>query len=151
MKKAIAKLTVCLLLLTVPGLAQGQIEKTLVKSFNLKGSQSLVLDLDGDVEVVTWKNKVVRIQMTIGLETGSNAMLKSLIKAGRYNLNGIVDDEGFFVVDIPQIHKEITVGGQPLSEEISYIVHAPEHVSVRMAGDASTQTETETEEDTSSL
>ena len=32
-------------------------EKTFVKSFNLKGSQVVVLDLEGNIEVMEWKKQ----------------------------------------------------------------------------------------------
>ena len=136
LSKSIYTLTF-LLCATSLTLAQ-QAEKTLVKSFNLQGNQVVVMDLEGPVELKTWNNDIMRVQMTIQLENGTEAMLKSLVKAGRYNLHSTVIDEGFKVFS-PGMHREVTVRGQALQESISYLVYAPERVLVKMANEASTQ------------
>lgn len=152
MKALAVKLTVCLLMVSsIFAGAQNQIEKTLVKSFNLKGSQVVVLDLDGMVEVKSWKNGIMRVQMTIELESGSNAMLKSLIKAGRYNLANKAGNDGDFFVHAPARAKEISISGKPLKDHVSYIVYAPENVTVKLADEASTQLESNSSKGDSSL
>lgn len=115
---------------TALSLAQST-EKTLVKSFNLKGNQVVELKLSGDIAVQEWNNDILRIQMVINLPNGNNAMLKSLIQAGRYSLKG-VDTEEYYRVDAPNLQKKISVRGQELREHISYIVYAPTNVSVKI-------------------
>ena len=72
-------------------------EKTLVKSFNLKGQEIILLDLKGKVEVKEWKGEIMRVQMNIAIANGSNSMLKSLITAGRYNLRSKVENDGMTI------------------------------------------------------
>ncbi len=108
-----------------------QAERILVKSFNLEGNQVVLLDLPGNVEVQPWNSDILRIQMTISLETGSDAMLKSLIQAGRYNLKSHVDDNTFNVTN-SEMDKQIIFRGKELAEQLTYVVYAPENVLVKL-------------------
>lgn len=119
---------------TVLLIAQTNVEKTLVKSFNLNGSQQITLNLEGDIDVQERPGEIVRVQMTIGV-AGSEAMLKSLITAGRYNLN-LKDIEDGVVIDSPGLQREITVRGKKLVETISYVVYVPENVTVSYGSEA---------------
>ena len=141
MKKLVAILNIGLLLLvSTISYSQSQVEKTLVKSFNLHGSDVVVLDLDGQVEVQEWKNEIMRVQMTINLSEGTSSMLKSLIQVGRYNL--VSKDGEEYTIYAPAMKKEIKVRGKVLKENIVYTVFAPENVTVKMAGEASTNART---------
>ncbi len=131
-------------------IAISQSEKTLVKSFNLKGMQVVVLDLDGDVEVIEWNNTIMRVQLTIIIDRGNDSMLKNLVRSGRYNLYSKISDEDFKIF-APGMKKIMKVSGQDLNENISYLVYAPENVIVRMAGEASTDAETTPPTESSSL
>ena len=121
----------------IPVYSQTQAEKTLVKSFNLKGSDVVTLDLDGAIEVKEWNNEIMRIQMTISVENGSSSMLKSLIQVGRYNLMSVVEN-GDLKIFAPAMKKEIKARGRVLKENIVYTVFTPENVTVKLAGEAST-------------
>ncbi len=138
MKKSVAFLiTGLLLLVTTMSYSQTLVEKTLVKSFNLKGKEVVVLDLNGEVEVKEWKNDIMRVQMQIQLKDGSSSMLKSLIQVGRYNLSSETNENDFKVF-APAMKKEIKVRGKVLKENIVYTIFAPKDVIVKMAGEAST-------------
>lgn len=117
-------------------IGQQQAEKVLVKSFNLQGNQVVVLDLNGPVEVKSWGSDVLRVQMTISLPNGTDAMLKSLVEAGRYNLKGIAEKEGM-KIGLPGLDREVKVRGTKLEEAFSFMVYAPENVVVKMANEAS--------------
>ncbi len=124
-------------------------ERTLVKSFNLKGNSSLVLDLEGDVDVQHWNNDLVRVQININVENVSDAILKSLIVAGRYNLNSTEGEDGL-VINAPALEKEVKLRGQLLKENLSYTIYAPESVSVQLSDISSTTLEI-VEENSSAL
>lgn len=128
---------VLLLFTTTFSFSQG-VEKVLVKSFNLQGSQAVLLELDAPTEVKTWKNDLLRVQMTITLSNGSESMLKSLIEVGRYNLKSEVID-GKFKVFAPALAKEVKIGGKTLDEHVSIVVFGPESVQVKLAGAAAAQ------------
>jgi hypothetical protein len=144
MKKLVAFFNIWLLLLvTTVSYSQSQVEKTLVKSFNLKGNDLVVLDLPGDLEIKEWKNDIMRIQMTIRLEDGTSSMLKSLIQNGRYNLASS-NETNDYKIFAPSMNKEIKVHGKVLKENIVYTVFTPENVTVKMASDVSTNANTTT-------
>lgn len=123
-------LTLTVLLLFVSFMTYGQqVEKTLVKSFNLQGSQTVALQMDGPVEVKTWNNNFLRVQMQVTLKEGSEALLKSLVQGGRYNLRFEMGNDAYKVL-APKLGFEVKVGGKLLQDEVSYIVFAPENVTV---------------------
>ena len=116
-------------------------EKLLVKSFNLQGKEVVTLDLDGEIEVQTWKSDIMRVQINIALPNGNNTVLKSLIKAGRYQLRSKSSGDSF-VVYSPNLAKEVKIKGEVLQEKVSYTVFSPEHVMVKQAEEATSQTTT---------
>jgi hypothetical protein len=142
--KAIKKIYLLVPLLLSLTISYGQqAEKTFVKSFNLKGAQVVLLDLDGKIEVKEWSNNnLMRVQINVGLENGTEAMLKSLVQAGRYNLNSN-DETGEYKVFAPGLARQVKFRGQELLENISYTVFAPENVTIRLNEEASTAVETD--------
>lgn len=113
-----------------------QAERILVKSFNLKGNSVVLMDVDGNVEVKEYNGDIIRVQMSIGLMNGSNSILKSLIKAKRYNLIA-EEGEGELVLSMPSLEKKVTVRGTELTERISYTVFAPADVLVKLSNESS--------------
>lgn len=110
--------------------AQQTVEKTLVKSFNLQGNDVIDLDLEGDIQLKEWNSPAIRIEMLITLDNGNETMLKSLIKAGRYNLKS-TETEDSFHISIPGLAREVTVKGVSLVDKVSYIVSLPADVNIR--------------------
>ncbi len=130
MKNRMSFLLLSLLLAVVPSKAQ-QAEKTLVKSFNLNGQTTILMDVDGLVTVTTWNEPQMRIQMNITLQNGSETMLKSLVTAGRYNLDSKEVDGSYSIV-APGLDRQIKLGnGQLLGEQITFTVLAPKDVTVK--------------------
>ncbi|MEL6866478.1 MAG: hypothetical protein AAFP19_18780 [Bacteroidota bacterium] len=128
---------ILVLIASVASLSFGQTaEKVLVKSFNLKGKDVIVLDLEGEVEVQQWKNDIMRVQMTVALTNRNSTTLKSLIRAGRYNLKSKVDNDAC-VVYAPGMQRDIRIKGQELKENISFVVYAPENVIVKVGTETS--------------
>lgn len=117
------------------GLAQ-QAEKILIKSFNLKGSSIVLMDVDGDVEVKEHNGKIIRVQLAIELINGTSSILCSLIKAKRYNLIGALKDDQF-VLSMPSLEKRVSVGGIELTEKVSYTIFAPADVIVKLSNESS--------------
>lgn len=125
--------TIFLLLLTLNfGFSQAA-EKILVKSFNLQGKQVVELDLDGPIEVKTWKNDILRVQMSVALNNSTGTILKSLIQVGRYNLKSTINEESFSIF-LPSLEKAVKVRGTLLEEQVSFVVFAPENVVVKLTG-----------------
>lgn len=111
----------------------GQTEKTVVKTFNLQGSTSVVLDLNGDVEVQEWSESTLRIHMNIKLENSNVHMLKYLLTQGRYNLKLDNTDTGV-VITSPGRDKDVVINkeGDTLSETVTYTVFVPQNVSTEI-------------------
>jgi hypothetical protein len=127
--KRVNSMFICLTLMLISVFAYGQgAEKTLVKSFNLEGSQLVQLDVAGDVEVKEWSNNYARVLINIKIENGSEAMLKSLVRNGRYNLYSSNKEDAFHVV-APAMNRKVTVGGENLQELVSYTFFLPENVA----------------------
>lgn len=119
-----------------------QAEKVLVKSFNLKGKDVVVMNVDGNVEVKEWNNDIMRVQMSIELTNGTNSMLKSLIQAKRYNLISSVKGEEMMIA-MPSLEKQVKVSGRELTERISYTVFAPADVQVKLANESAASKNTD--------
>ncbi len=112
--------------------AQQAVEKTLVKSFNLQGNDVVDLDLEGDIEVKEWNSAVVRVEMLISLKNGNEMLLKSLIKAGRYNLKS-AETEDAFQISIPGLERDVKVKGKTLIDEVTFVISVPSGVNIREA------------------
>ena len=140
MKNIILKIAIPLLLVSLNLHAQNA-EKTLVRAFNLQGNHNVFLDIDGPVEVQTWSQKEMRVMMTINLPTGSDVMLKNLVKVGRYNLTS---EEGtnHLKVFAPGLKKQVRMrDGTELDENISMVVYAPDGVQISTNGTLETTEE----------
>ena len=134
------------LLLSTVSIAQQASERTLVKSFNLQGNETVVLDFEGAVEVQTWSNSTVRVQMNIKVNNRPDSFLKSMITAGRYNLDAMEGDQGI-TISAPGMERKVKLRGAELQESLSYLVFAPEHVQVVLSNEATSNLE-DTIEDT---
>jgi len=144
MKSTKAFLTVLpLLLVTVLAYGQ-QVEKTLVKAFNLQGLQDVVLNLDGIVEVTPWENDIMRIQMQISMD-GSNTMLKNMVRAGRYRLLSKTSEEKFIVFG-PGTKKGLN---KNINEKIIYKIFVPNHVQVQLEDEVMSSKEKSGKDDSS--
>ena len=131
-----------LLLSTMITTTFGQgVEKTLVKSFNLEGISTVQFDVEGSVEIKTWNNELLRVQMTISAENSSENVLKSLISSGRYNLKADSTAE-HFVIKAPALQKEVMISGKKLEDVVSFIIFAPKDVAVKLKNGATAAKDT---------
>ncbi|MBV6655875.1 MAG: hypothetical protein KI786_19035 [Mameliella sp.] len=133
--------TTILLLLATTSLTGQQVEKTLVKSFNLNGLQTVSLNVEAPVEVTDWDQPFLRVQMHIELDRGTEALLKSLVRAGRYNLSG-KDQEGIYDITAPNLEREVTISGQPLNDRVSFVIMKPKNVVLNTSEAEKTEEET---------
>ena len=100
-------------------------EKTLVKSIPLGAFQEVQLDFNGaQVEVREWDNPYLRIQMTVALENGTDAVLKAFVRSGRYNIIA-KPAEDFLQVMIPGLNRDAVVGKEAAVENFKFVVYKP--------------------------
>ncbi len=123
--------TLLLLLLIVPFTLAQSAEKTLVKSFAFEKNETVTLHLPGTVALQTWDSPLLRVQISIVLDNGSEAVLKSLISAGRYNLTTENKDGQIFII-APAMDKTVRIGGKPLEDTVRFLVFAPDNLSVKI-------------------
>ena len=133
MKSSITLLLAILLLSTSVHLNGQQVEKTLVKAFNLAGNNVVLLDVNDNSQVIVneWNQIQMRVIMTVSLENGSDLMLKSLVKVGRYNLDSVVEP-GQLRIFLPGLEREVKLrnGGQ-LVENINFEIFTPSNILVK--------------------
>jgi hypothetical protein len=116
-------------LLLLSNIAIGQAERTFVKSFNLQGRQTVILNLGDNIQVNQWDSDLMRVQMTVSTPNVSDAMLKSIAESGRYMLKNEMTAQAF-IVNVPAVQKTIKINGNDLKETITYTVYMPKNVTV---------------------
>lgn len=91
--------------------------------------QSVVLQLEGTVEVRETKGSRILIETTVTLGAPNSALLQYLIDSGRY---GIAQENNTADAAMSLISKKRTnvvmVKGQQCSEEVKYVVYMPPHI-----------------------
>ncbi len=128
-------LSMTLPLLLLASIATGQAERTFVKSFNLQSKQIVMLNLGEHVTILPWDSELLRIQMTVTLETTNEATLKAFAETGRYTLKSEIKDEAF-VIFAPLLQNMIKINGSVVKEQINYIIYVPKGVTVLKNGDS---------------
>lgn len=125
MKRSILLILPLLLLFST---ATGQAEKTFVKSFNLMGRQTIVLNLGDNIQTSTWDNDIVRVQMTVSAQT-TDATLKALAESGRYLLKSDLSLQDL-TLTAPNLANPVKLNGNQLKETIVFTVYVPKNVNV---------------------
>lgn len=114
-------------------------ERTLVKSYDLKGCNAIVADLQGDVSVEPWSQDVFRIETSIRIDGVTSTAVKKFVAQGRYYIKS-TDSNGTLVLSMPRFKTGLKAFGVELdqNETITYKIYAPEYISVTLAEDAQT-------------
>ncbi|MDZ7877576.1 MAG: hypothetical protein U5L45_07895 [Saprospiraceae bacterium] len=121
-------------LLLLSGIATGQAERTFVKSFNLQGKQTVVLDIGDNYQVTMWDSEIMRVQMTVSLPNSSDALLKSLAEIGRYGLTSTINPETLNFT-APILRNPLKINGNPVTETVFYTVFVPKNVTILKTSD----------------
>ena len=116
-------------LLLLSGITFGQAERTFVKSFNLQGKQTIVLDIGENVQVTTWDSEIMRVQMTVSLPNSSDATLKALAEIGRYGLTSNADADALNF-STPTLRNPLKINGNAVKETIAFTIFVPKNISV---------------------
>ena len=125
-------------LLLLSSIAIGQAERTFVKSFNLQGRQTVILNLGENIQVNVWESELMRVQMTVSTLSINDGMLKSIAESGRYMLKNEMTAQAF-VVTVPSAQRSIKINGNDLKETITYTVYVPKNITVLKNTDPNTK------------
>ncbi|MEK7255013.1 MAG: hypothetical protein AAB316_09730 [Bacteroidota bacterium] len=124
-----------LFLLCLPFANAQEAEKLLLKNLPLQGEQAVVVDLNNPVEIKRWKRSQVQVRLTIELPEQEWFLLKSLIRAHRYDVTAEKTPDGLRV-SMPEVFRTVLYKGKPLAENIAIQVFLPKNVELKMPGSA---------------
>ena len=108
----------------------GQSQTTFVKSFKLNGSDYVMLNLEGEVEVKEWTNSILRIHTNVASDNATSEALKFFSMQGRYNLKPSLQDDGSLAISSVDRPINVKYRGQDLSEKVNYTIFVPENLSL---------------------
>ncbi len=116
-------LAICFLGMNLASFAQKESDKTLVKTLDPTGATAIAfLFKNAGINAVATPNLNMRVELEIHANMDENTLQK-LIAAGRYTLEGKMEDGGFNIY-APNLERRVTVGGTDLEEQV--------HISVKM-------------------
>lgn len=129
MTKRIAILTI-LLTFALGAIAQTT-SKTFTKAFNTEGKSKIVFDLPGPVDLKIWNQPTIRMEIVVGLPSGSSSVVDQLAKVGRYDL-AAEEKEDMLVITAPNLGRVVKVKGEELRENVSYVVFVPKDLEITL-------------------
>jgi len=129
---------VMLAMILVANIAFAQAQRTFVKSFNLKGDNQVVVNLDAPVEVKEWDQDVVRVLMNVSFENANDSALRFFTEKGRYRVLQNTKNGTLTISAVPR-EGNIKYQGRQVEEVVTYTVLIPGDVNAEVveAGTAS--------------
>ena len=100
-----------------------QSNKTLVKSFT-NTYDNILVDVQCNKKINYWQNNFVRIELNISTDF-SEQLLSSLVKTQRYDF-AYTNENNQTIITLPNINREIIVGGKKITERINMVIWLPE-------------------------
>ena len=124
--------TILIVLLAATSSLQAQTAaKTFNKTFNTESKGTVVLDLPGAIDLKIWDSPTIRIEISVSLPSGNNAMLNELATVGRYNLVAKPSGDQL-LVNAPNMAKQVRVKGETIHETLSFVVFVPKDMKIEM-------------------
>ena len=105
--------------------------KTFNKTFNSEGKGTITLDLPGAIDLKVWDNPTVRVEISVSLPSGNNAMLTELATVGRYNIIAKPVGDHLYV-NVPNMAKQVRVKGEIIHETLTFVVFVPKDLKIEM-------------------
>jgi hypothetical protein len=105
-----------------------QSNKTLIKSFT-NTNDNILIDVQCEKKIEYWEKNFVRIELNITTNF-SEQLLNSLVKTARYDFT-YVNQNDETIITLPNINKEIIVGGKKISEKLDMVVWIPNTKKIR--------------------
>ena len=100
-----------------------QSNKTLVKSFT-NTYDNILVNVQCNKKINYWQNNFVRIELNISTDF-SEQLLSSLVKTARYDF-AYTNVNNQTIITLPNINREIIVGGKKITERINMVIWLPE-------------------------
>jgi hypothetical protein len=104
-----------------------QSNKTLIKSFT-NTNENILIDVECDKKIEYWESNFVRIELNITANF-SEQLLNSLVKTARYDFTYINQNDET-IITLPNINKEIIVGGKKITERINMVIWLPKNKNI---------------------
>lgn len=98
------------------------------QTFSSMNAVNMNLNVENSAVVIkTIKGSRVVIEMLISISSPNTNLLEFIAKEGRYDLEKSFDEETQTLILAAKKHKDIiTIKGQEISEEVSYVIYIPE-------------------------
>lgn len=119
---------------------QAQFLKEYVRSFSLKESDTILIDLQIPYEIVDWDKKIVRTFTQVESFSLPKELLKILARRGRYSMQGKRKNK-ILRIHMPEIHHVIMAQGVQLTDEVMAQIYVPKHFPVKVICNSKTARE----------
>jgi len=126
MKKTI---TTLILLFGLLAVTEAQVNKNLVKSVSTEFSESAVVSLPGEAQLVKWDNDFVRITTNVELFNFGESILQRLVIVGRYEVKSDIKEKVLYIT-MPKASRFVSIKGVNLKEDLSFVVKVPKGYQV---------------------
>lgn len=117
-----------------------QFLKEYVRSFSLRNSDTVLIDLQIPYEIIDWDRKIVRTFTQIESFSMPEELLKKLGKKGRYSVKG-KRKNNIIRIYMPEVDHAISVQGVPLTDQVIAQIYVPEGFPVRVICNSKTPEE----------
>ncbi len=118
--------------------------KEYVKSFSLRNSDTILIELHIPYEIIDWEKEFVRTFTQVESFSMPDDILKRVSRSGRYRMHGHKKNNTL-QVHMPDIHHIIMVDGVRLNEEVVAQIYVPKNFPLQVI--CSSKTEEEQVED----
>jgi hypothetical protein len=100
-------------------------DKTLPIEFDkYQKYDNILVDVQCNKKINYWQNNFVRIELNISTDF-SEQLLSSLVKTARYDF-AYTNENNQTIITLPNINREIIVGGKKITERINMVIWLPE-------------------------
>lgn len=95
-----------------------------MKTFELQGQQTCLIEADGNVQFLEWGNDFVRVEMSVSVTNFTIYVLQRLAEAKRYRLEARYEGSDL-VIFAPALQRNAKINGIEVNEVINFKVYTP--------------------------
>ena len=108
-------------------LTYGQdLQKVLVKSFNLDAINQMKVDLQGKYEIIAWNNDYLKVHIELETSGLNDTSLRNLMRSGRYTLL-LEDENGQAILKMPGMERKLP---EKYKESVVYKIYKPDGLEI---------------------